>query len=455
MILLRFTLTCALAIELSGCGVVYYPSGVTEQAGDVSVRVVPLTAETVLVANSQSYTPRDLPAAFFQTAGSGQPYDVADIPEPPAFPAVSPEALELRPPPAVDPGPYRLGTGDVLRLSVASGNAAEPQGGGGQGQTSFQDLTVRDDGAISIPKVGTVQVAGLTIDEAEGVVFSRLVDAALEPNLSLEVAGYNSQFVSIGGAVGTPKTFALALSPVSLAQAIAEAGGVTVTDLQLASIRIYRAGNLYQIPFSDFRKRGDLQKLRLISGDLVYVDTTYDLDRALAYYEGQINAITERRSERAAALAELEAEVDLRRNALEDQRSVFEARETYGANQRDYVYLAGEVFSQARVPLPFGQKASLADVLYGGGGFSPITGNPSQIYVLRASTVPSEFGAVTAWNLDARNAAALTLATRLEMHPNDIVFVQEQPVTSWNRVIDQITPNVITGTIGAVSTATQ
>ena len=42
-----------------------------------------------------------------------------------------------------------------------------------------------------------------------------------------------------------------------------------------------------------------------------------------------------------------------------------------------------------------------------------------------------------------RNAANFLLATRFQLRPNDVIFVAEQPVTKWNRVITQITPSLI------------
>jgi len=38
------------------------------------------------------------------------------------------------------------------------------------------------------------------------------------------------------------------------------------------------------------------------------------------------------------------------------------------------------------------------------------------------------------------------LATRFEMRPNDIVFVEEQPITKWNRAIQQVIPSLIFST---------
>jgi polysaccharide export outer membrane protein len=110
------------------------------------------------------------------------------------------------------------------------------------------------------------------------------------------------------------------------------------------------------------------------------------------------------------------------------------------------------VEKQGRIPLPYEQQATLADMLYGGGGVPTVTGNVSNIYVLRPSQDPAEFGAITAWHLNGRNAVNITLATQMQMRPNDIVFVEEQPVTKWNRAVQQIVPSLIFST---ASIATQ
>jgi polysaccharide export outer membrane protein len=118
---------------------------------------------------------------------------------------------------------------------------------------------------------------------------------------------------------------------------------------------------------------------------------------------------------------------------------------------RDYAYVSGEVSNPGRFTLPFGRQATLADAIYSEGGFSTNTANPGQIYLLRGSADPRDFGALTAWHLDARNAANLVFAARMELRPNDIIFVAEQPVTKWNRTISQITPSLFTGLVNAVS----
>lgn len=135
--------------------------------------------------------------------------------------------------------------------------------------------------------------------------------------------------------------------------------------------------------------------------------------------------------------------MNLRRSSLSEERSNFKDRVDFDAVDRDFVYLTGEVSKPGRFTMPFGRQASLADALYSDSGFSSETGNPSQIYVLRGSSDPAEFDAVTAWHLDARNAANMSLATRFKMQPNDIVFIAEQPITRWNRALKEVFPSVI------------
>jgi len=237
---------------------------------------------------------------------------------------------------------------------------------------------------------------------------------------------------------------------VKLREAVQLAGGVNAPDLDYVTIRIYRDGNLYQIPAQDFFQRPDLQEVRLVDGDSVFVDTTYQLDQAKSYFEEQIQLAQFRQTSRTQALAELSTEIGLRRAELAEARANFTARADLDGIPRDYVYLSGEVDKQSRIALPFDQKANLADALFGQGGVPTREANPSQIYVLRSrDTANGEF-AVTAYQLDAKNAAYLALATRFELRPNDIIFVSEQPVTKWNRAISQITPSLIFQAAAAV-----
>ncbi|TNC71552.1 sugar transporter [Rubellimicrobium roseum] len=437
-------------MSLGGCGVSYVSPLVREDPND-GVQVVEITRDTLSVANAATYVPRALPPAFTQAAGGGSLRGAGALPAPPEVPEFAPVALDLRPPPPATPEPYRIGVSDVVQLATRSAATAPDATVTGtvSGSEVRQTYTVRDDGTIAVPEVGTVQVGGLTIEEAEQRVFERFLDSGIDPDFSLEIAGFNARSISVGGEVGQPGNLPVGLRVPRLDEVLAEAGGLAVDTPEFASIRIYRDGTLYQIPLDDYTERAELRDVQLLPGDSVFVDTSYDLDRALGYYSQQLNAANLRRAERTAALEELRAEIAIRRDALADERALFAARAELGAEPRDYVYLTGEVARQRRFALPYGQPASLADALFEDGGFETETGNPSQIYVLRAND-GSTGEPVTAWHLDVRNAANLTLATRFEMRPDDIVFIEEQPITRWNRAFQQFFPTVINTASSAV-----
>ncbi|SED90422.1 polysaccharide biosynthesis/export family protein [Rhodobacter sp. 24-YEA-8] len=435
------TLMAGLALSLAGCGIAYQSTSIREGVVDgTKVRVIGLTPETTLAANQQAYSPRALPAAFSATAGTHGTM-ARGLPQPANLPEQRQGVPATRLPPAVAATPYQVGVGDVVLLATkAPANSVAELSGLLAAQNNRQGYTVQDDGAIAIPDVGRVRIAGMTLEDAEAAVFQRLVERQMDPSFSLEVAEFNARKVPIGGAVAKPGVAPVTLTPLTLDTALAAVGGIAAPDRESAVIRIYRAGSLYEIPVTEFLRNQSYQKTRLLDGDTVFVDSDYDLTRAEAYFSEQLAL----QGARSSAITALSQEVGIRRSELEEQRANFNTRLELGAEKRDYVYLTGEVGKQGRWALPYDQSASLADALFDQGGIIAKTGNPRQIYVLRGSADPREFGALTAWHLDAGAAAGLMLATRFEMRPNDVVYIAQQPVTKWDRVISQITPSLIT-----------
>ena len=446
-----FALTLALGV--ASCGAIYQSPAVrTAGLDEQRVRVVPMTAESVLVANRSPYQPQTLPAVFSQTAGTGGGLRGAgELPDPPSGGPIDAGNTTLNLPPESDPGPYKIGVGDVMILAMPQDPVATPGAGTGNlsvSQNRRNNYTVQDDGAITVPDLGRVPVAGLTVSEAEDVLFQKLVENQIDPSFNIEIAEFNSSRVAIGGAVASPGIVPVALSPLYLDEALSSVGGVVATEG--AAVRLYRDGQLYQIPLDALYSDQSLARVRLLAGDSIFVDTGTDLNQAQDYFAERIQVAQLRQTARNAALQELNTVVSLNRAALNEARANYQAQTDLDAVDRDYVYLTGEVGTQGRFVMPFGQEASLADALYGqAGGIPTQTGNVSEIYVLRAASDPREFGAVTAWHLDGRNAINFILATKFMLRPDDIIFVAEQPVTRWNRVIQQITPALITTGVNA------
>ena len=97
--------------------------------------------------------------------------------------------------------------------------------------------------------------------------------------------------------------------------------------------------------------------------------------------------------------------------------------------------LTGEVKQEKLIIISAEQRQSLAEAIYGQGG-TIIVGqsDPSQLFVIRELAEKN----IVAYHLDSSNPARLTLATRFELRPNDIIFVAPQFVTNYNRALMQI-----------------
>ena len=110
---------------------------------------------------------------------------------------------------------YRIGPKDVLELTVIG----------------FEDLNrrvrVSEDGKISLPYVGDVEVQGLTKSELEKKLASLLEEKYLQnPQVTVVIVEYQSRKVYLIGAVTTPGPYDL-LGRLTLLRLISQAGGLT------------------------------------------------------------------------------------------------------------------------------------------------------------------------------------------------------------------------------------
>ncbi|MGF1503306.1 MAG: polysaccharide biosynthesis/export family protein [Paracoccaceae bacterium] len=453
---------------LTACGVVYTAPDVRDgdmlgsADTDYDVEIVRLTAGSASEANLRPYVPPRLPLAF-------QPGAVAEIAaRGPALPAAEPLPAPTAPrqdraaptpdrfPPLAAPEPYRIGVSDVLTLSIAgaatTGEAAVPALLAAQSRRD--QYVVQDDGAIAIPDAGRVQVAGLTLQDAEAQVFNAVVASGIDPAFTLEITEFNSKRVSVGGDVGTPSLVPITLTPLFLHEAIDAAGGIDADDPETARVQLVRRGEVYEISLERFRTDPLSRRVLLRDGDAIFVGSSFRGDAAATRFEQELTLRAERLRNAELALRNEEIRIEREEaasNRLAEERALFQERLELGAVARSYAYSVGEQGQAKRIALPFERSATLAEVLFDGIDLDIQTTDYGEIYVLRAETDPALAGGLTAYRLDAENAVNLTAATVFEMRPNDVIFVPEQPVTSWNRVISQILPNLFFAVADAVS----
>ena len=80
-------------------------------------------------------------------------------------------------------------------------------------------------------------------------------------------------------------------------------------------------------------------------------------------------------------------------------------------------------------------RETLADVLFTSGGpLSKSSAKRSEVYLLRGNNP------VVAFHLDAQSPTRLIVADAMELRPNDILYVAEQPIMSFNRTLATIVP---------------
>lgn len=410
------------SLFLAGCGLVYTSPSVDDgktEAG-VNVDVVPLTFSSADFANRLvPYTPKPLPASLkvFGAPTVASPA-MAD-----AGRSKQNRRINTRWPKPLPVQSYRLGVGDTLLFSPPGGTTSLVPGSVQSGllaaSASRQMYTVQDDGSISIPDIGRIRLEGLTLPQVEQAIFQALLERQKDPSFSVEIADFNSQRVDVSGLVAQPTSLPITLAPLYLREALSAAGGSKISNVADAVVTLYRDGETYRMMLSDIYSETTLGRQVLKDGDSIYVDSLYYGDRT------QNLALS---SDRAAITSQIEM----------------------GAYPQDNVYLVGEVKKQLRIALPFEQKAKLADVLFNkeAGGFDLKTANVSQIYVLRFSQLSRR---VTAYHLNAKNVGSLVVATALEMRPNDFIFIAEQPITAWNRVIQQVVPSLFVSVANVTS----
>jgi len=111
------------------------------------------------------------------------------------------------------PTPYRLGTGDKIRLTVY--NEATLSG----------EFSLNDQGAVTLPLIGPVVLIGKTIAESEAMITERYgKDYLVNPRVNVEVLSYRPFFIL--GEVRSPGSYAY-VNGMTVVNAVALAGGYT------------------------------------------------------------------------------------------------------------------------------------------------------------------------------------------------------------------------------------
>ena len=275
-----------------------------------------------------------------------------------------------------EPTPYRIGPGDIVAVAVL--DQPELTGGQSNNNAASQGFLVDAAGRIQFPLVGQVTLAGLTEFEAREHLAKALSGYLRDPLVTLRIQDYRSARVFMEGSVDAPGVIKIDDVPMTLPEALSRAGGVA-GDGDRSAIAITRGGKTTLVNPVLLAEQGiSPASVMLRAGDLV---------RVLPREETQ-------------------------------------------------VYLLGEVTRVAPQPLRNG-RLSLYEALASAGGVNPSSGNPRQVFVIRAGNAPKP----QIFHVDASTPLAFAMTQGFELKPKDVVFVDPVPLVRWNRVISLVLPS--------------
>lgn len=157
------------------------------------------------------------------------------------------------------PENYVLGPGDVIRVQMF----------GNQNETL--NLSVTRDGAVNFPKLGPIQVAGLSVDEARTVIDRRVAKELIGVQTNITLGPLRGIQVFLLGDARQPGAYPVS-GLATITNALMAGGGVAPTG-SLRRVELKRAGRTVQrIDLYDFLLRGDSSRdVRLQAGDAVFI----------------------------------------------------------------------------------------------------------------------------------------------------------------------------------------
>ncbi|MDW2980337.1 MAG: polysaccharide biosynthesis/export family protein [Rhodanobacter sp.] len=280
---------------------------------------------------------------------------------------------------AYQPEPYRIGAGDTLYITVWE-HPELTSPAGPQQQTLANGRLVRSDGTLFYPYVGTLKVAGMTIEQLREAISDKLAAYVEKPQVDVSVIGYQSQRVLLQGAFVKTDPQPITAVPLTLAQALGTAT-INTAQANLSSLVLSRDGHDYRLDLDALNDGENVaQDIYLKPGDRLF----------LPY------------------------------------------------NDRQEAYVVGEVIR----PLAISFKTSdltLTQALGRAGGLNPLSAKGKAVYVIRG-VKDLEQAPAQVFQLDAKSPAAFALADQFKVKPGDVVFVGAAGITRWNRFVSQLLP---------------
>ncbi len=202
-------------------------------------------------------------AVFFSGCASSQPVGgkVAGAPDSDVILAKALEGLQA------EKQEYKISPQDQLSISVY------------QEEDLKRDVRVSQNGKISFPLVGELEVGGLTTLEAQAKLASLLKAYLIEPHVALQIKDFHSRKVFVLGEVSKPGSYEIPSDqPLTVVEAVALAGGMSKIAAAGKTRVVRNTGSKIEnivVPVDEVT-RGEKEKdVMLQPGDVVFVPQTF------------------------------------------------------------------------------------------------------------------------------------------------------------------------------------
>ena len=246
-----------------------------------------------------------------------------------------------------------------------------------KGSTSIEAV-VGSRGNILLPGIGSIKADNRSLTEVQAEITRVLIEKRLIPSFQLEISGFQSKLFFLVTNRGG-KSIALDSSELDLKTAVLSNSDIrTNADSKLTIVKLSRNGLSYRMTVQEMLN-GSGSKVFIQDGDIIEL--------------------------------------------------------------KDFNYKSGQVFALSGagnakiVPIDPSKRETLADILFTtNGALSNVLAKRSEIYLLRGRS-PS-----IAYHLDAQNVSRILVAAKIELRPNDIVFVADRPIISFARTLNEISP---------------
>lgn len=255
------------------------------------------------------------------------------------------QAAAAAPSPSSATSQYRLAPGDAIRVFVY------------QNPDLSLELRLTESGTVSYPLLGSINLAGLTVNQAETRIADGLRDGKFvnRPQVTVTLLQVRGNQVSVLGQVGRPGRYPLETGEVRLTDMVATAGGVLPTGADTITVVGTRNGAAFRhvvdLP-SVFGagRRGDDVMLR--DGDVIWVERQPQI-----YLYGEVQRPGAVRLERDMTVMQALATVGglnqrgtekglriHRRNATTGQVQILEPKMTDIVQANDVVFVRESLF---------------------------------------------------------------------------------------------------------------